>query len=152
MKISALRMFLVITPWLFSADVFAQLAPHPEADHGVIGYSTVAEALAALRKNPDVSIRVQDGWTIANDSKDKTIWSFAPEGHPAYPAAIKRHMYEKGGALYVGMTALCQAGKAVCDDLIREFEQMNARLGESMRKRAQEPDSPANAASSQDKH
>jgi len=140
-------MFFLIASWLFVADAFAQRAPLPETDHAAIGYSTVAEALNALRAKPDVSIRLQGGWTIANDPREKTIWSFAPEGHPAYPAAIKRHIYEKDGTVYVGMTALCQARKEVCDDLIREFEQMNARLSETMQKKAPSRNTPADSAS-----
>jgi hypothetical protein len=42
--------------------------------------------LQALRARHDVDISVQGGWTIVNDRANNTLWSFAPEGNPAYRA------------------------------------------------------------------
>lgn len=67
-----------------------------------IGYSSVSEALQALQARPDAKISVHQGWTIVdvNNGKDMTLWSFAPEDHPAHPAAIKRDILEKDGSVY----------------------------------------------------
>jgi hypothetical protein len=72
---------------------------------GSIGYPSVAAALGALRAKPNVRIATQGGWTIVDDRADKSIWSFTPAGHPAYPAAVKRSFVEKDGAIYIEISA-----------------------------------------------
>lgn len=54
----------------------------------------MAEALTDLRAKPGVVVRVEGHWTIAEERKEFVMWSFAPAGHPAYPAIIKRNLYE----------------------------------------------------------
>lgn len=140
------RIFLAATLGLGST-VHAQLVALPEADQPTIGYKTVAEALAALRAKPGVDMRVQGGWTIATEREANVLWSFAPQGHPAYPAAVKRHTYEKDDTAYIGMDVLCEASKTACDKLVREFQELNARIRESMQQKAQ-LDAPADVPAS----
>jgi hypothetical protein len=106
------------------------------ATQSAIGYPTVAAALDALRARGDIKISVQDGWTIVNEPKTNTFWSFTPAGHPAHPAAIKRTIVEKDGAFFIAMSGLCQAQKAACDKLMAEFRELNDRIRESMQRRA----------------
>jgi hypothetical protein len=101
-------------------------------DESGIGYPTVAAALEALKARSDVSISVQGGWTIINDKDGRTFWSFTPPDHAAHPAAVRRQLVEQNGAISIKMTALCQAGKAVCDQLIEDFKAMNARMAEQL--------------------
>jgi hypothetical protein len=106
-----------------------------EAQPGDIGYPTVAAALEALKAKPGTTLRMQGGWTIVNDPGESAVWSFTPPGHAAYPAAIKRYVFQKDGAMMVRMTALCQAEKSACDRLIEEFKELNERAGRQMREK-----------------
>ena len=103
-------------------------APLPEAPGSTIGYPTVAAALAALHAKAGVVFTNQNGWTVASDEAAQTIWSFAPEGNPAFPAAVKRQFVQRDGATYLDMKVLCGASKEACDDLVRSFEQLNAEM------------------------
>jgi hypothetical protein len=44
-----------------------------ESPNNEIGYSTAAEAIAALRSRPDVQISQQGGWTIVIDPRE-SLW------------------------------------------------------------------------------
>ncbi|MDB5959390.1 MAG: heat shock protein DnaJ-like protein [Massilia sp.] len=99
---------------------------------GSVGYPTVAAALEALKAKKDVTISIQGGWTIVDDAPAHTIWSFSPLGHPAHPAVVKRTIVENGGMVGMDMTALCQADKVSCDNLMEEFKALNARMSEAM--------------------
>lgn len=107
-------------------------APEGEPGERGIGYPTVADALEDLRARPDVQLSIQDGWTIVNDPVSQTLWSFTPPGHPAHPTAVKRTIIERDGNIDMDMRALCQAAKADCDALMREFEALNAAFRESL--------------------
>lgn len=114
----------------------AALSASAQEGRGV-GYPTVAAALEALRARSDVKISVQGGWTIVDDRPANTFWSFTPAGHPAHPAAVKRAIVSKDGALFIDMTALCEASKSACDKLMAEFKELNERMGQSMRGQVQ---------------
>jgi hypothetical protein len=108
-------------------------APLPE-QAGSFGYPTVAAALIDLRSRPGVAFRTENGWTIATDDASHTIWVFASEGQPAYPAAIKRQFVGDGhGGTSLDMSVLCEASKADCDNLVRTFEALNARMTAELR-------------------
>ncbi len=121
---------LAIACALFAAAAAAQ-------DGSGIGYPTVDAALQALKARSDVTVSVRDGWTIVDDRSASTIWSFTPPGHPAHPAAVKRTVVPRDGAMFVQMNALCQADKAACDRLIEEFKQLNERMAQDIRARKQ---------------
>jgi hypothetical protein len=82
-----------------------------------------------------ITVTQPDGWTIAVEPATKAIWSFAPAGHYAYPAVVRREIKQRGSDVYVEMVALCQAEKVPCDNLIREFQLLNQRMSESVRSR-----------------
>jgi len=98
--------------------------PLPERPSSV-GYDTVAAALADLRSHPDVVFTTENGWLIATNEAAKTIWSFAPEGYPAYPAVVKRQAVPQAGGSIIQMNVLCEASKRACDNLVRTFAEMN---------------------------
>lgn len=106
----------------------------PEAPRSTIGYESVAKALEALRARRDVSISVQGGWTIVDDTSNKTFWSFSPPSYPAYPAAVKREIKEGKGGIYVAMDIHCEASKAACDQLVVDFQKLNESVRQSMAK------------------
>jgi hypothetical protein len=101
------------------------VAPLPEVERSNIEYKSPAEALEALRSKPGVEISVQGGWTIAYEATSHVIWSFAPEKHASYPSVVKRAIVEKDGIVYLKMDVKCKASKDACDELVREFTQLN---------------------------
>ena len=110
--------------------------PLPEVGGSSIGYQSVQQALDALRLKPGVVVEESEGWTIITDKqseKSNSIWSFAPTTHPAYPAAVKRTIFERNGAVQIEMNVLCQAKKAPCDQLVRDFQALTEQLKARMR-------------------
>lgn len=115
----------------------------PFLGHGQegVGYPSVAAALEALKARSDVRLSVQGGWTIVDDPRDGSLWSFTPPSHPAHPAVVKRNPAQKDGAMYIQMRALCQADKAACDKLIEEFQELNRKIAADIQRRSQAPKS-----------
>jgi ribonuclease HI len=122
---------LVLTLFV-CASANAQLPPLPEATQSGIEYKSVAEALKALRAKPNVEISVQGDWTIVDEPANFALWSFAPKRHAAYPAVVKRKVVEKDGIVSIKTDVICEATKAACDALVREFMQMNQNLKPSL--------------------
>lgn len=99
--------------------------PLPEVSRSSVGYDTVAAALAALRSRPNVVFTTENGWLIATDEAAYTIWSFAPQSYPVYPAVVKRQIIPEGAGSVIQMSVLCEASKPACDNLVRTFAEMN---------------------------
>lgn len=97
-----------------------------------IGYPSVAAALSALRAREDVNISVEEGWTIITEPGGLTIWSFSPPDQPAYPAVARRVFHQEAGAWFIKMDVRCEAEKAACDELQRDFEALNENMSEAM--------------------
>lgn len=122
MAVAAAASFTIAICPLSAAQ--APQAPLPETPAN-IGYDTVAAALTGLRSRPGVVFTTEDGWLIATDEAAYSIWSFAPQGYPAYPAVVKRQAIPKGTGSVMAMSVVCEASKSACDDLVRTFSQMN---------------------------
>jgi hypothetical protein len=128
MRLYLLSALLVV---LCGSNPAAELpaGPLPEEPNSQVGYRTVAEAISDLQKRTDVKISTVRGWTIIADSKNLTVWSFAPSTYPAYPAVVKRSALSRaGGGSDVHISVLCEASKPACDDLVREFYSMTRKL------------------------
>jgi hypothetical protein len=93
----------------------------PASKGSNIGYKTVAEALASLKQMKGASFSSVRGWTIVTDEAHLTVWTFAPKSDPSYPAVVKRTVISTGGGSKVTLDVLCEADKASCDNLVREF-------------------------------
>jgi hypothetical protein len=95
-----------------------------------IEYQSVAEALAELSKKEGVKMNVSQGWTIITEENGTiiTMWSFAPQDNPAYPAVAKRVFYEEQSGWYVEMSILCEANKEACDKFNQDFVNLNEEM------------------------
>lgn len=111
-------------PLTASAGLSSTPAPL-SAQAEAIEYSSVAEALAALKTRAAVSIEVLQGWTIATEPDGSTTWAFAPPDHPAFPAVAKRVLYRDEDGWHLKMDVLCEAEPAACDQFVRHFEALN---------------------------
>jgi len=117
-----------------SLTLVALLSAGVRADDSSIGYPTVDAALDALRKDPHAQFSTRDGWTIVatEENGNHVLWSFTPKGHSAYPAAVKRTVLEKDGAVLINMQVLCFGTQAGCDKLVADFKELNERIKQSM--------------------
>jgi len=111
----------------------APSGPLAEASSPVIEYPNVAATLAGLHAKKGVVFRNENGWTVAEDTAAYTIWSFPPTGHPAYPSAVKRQIVQENAGSSIQMSVHCEASKQACDDLVRSFEELNAKMAAGMR-------------------
>ena len=84
--------------------------------------------MQALRTRPDIAVSVPDGWTIAEGGANQTLWSFAPEGNSAYPAAVKPQIKKTKDGIYIDMQIRCEATKEACDKLVIDFRNLNERM------------------------
>jgi hypothetical protein len=100
----------------------------PKAARSSIPYGSVAEASAALKARGDVQISEQAGWVIVSDEPQQTVWSFTASDHPAHPAFAKRSVVQKGDAISIETTVLCEAERSACDKLVSEFQSLNERM------------------------
>jgi hypothetical protein len=98
-----------------------------------IGYSSVAQALSALRAKAGVTFSNNADWTIANDT-DGSIWSFTPASHYAHPSVGQRRLIAQDGNYYVRTEILCQAQKAACDRLHADYQLLDRRMTDAIRK------------------
>jgi hypothetical protein len=123
-----LHVLLKLAPGLFLFPPSVAVAqPLMEAPQPTIGFENVASAITALRTKSGVEFTTKSGWLIATDLGERTIWSFAPVGYPAYPAVVKRQVFAHGtGASSVTMSVQCEASKDACDALVKEFARMNS--------------------------
>jgi hypothetical protein len=111
------------------------VAPLAEAHQHTTGYPSVAAALKDLHSRPAVKFSVQNGWTVAVDDAERSIWSFPPQGHAAYPSAVRRQIREGKDGVTLDMAVQCEASKAACDDLVRTFQDLNTRMSTALQRK-----------------
>lgn len=131
-----MRTLLPLSLILWSLVAAAQTEPQQATG---VGFKSVAEAMTALKDKPGVmvSTRSRDQWIIINEAGSKINWSFAPVGHYAYPAVVRREIkVNDDGKLVMQTRAMCDSGKSACERLIAEFNESNRRAYENTQKPA----------------
>ena len=130
------RLFIPLVPSGISHTSGELVIRYPVTDprkSSGIGYPSVAAALADLHSKPEVIFREEAGWIIAEDRSHFTLWSFATEGDPAYPSAVKRTaVQEAGGSVTMNMNILCESTQDACDKLVANFNELNERARDSL--------------------
>lgn len=108
--------------------------PAPFAEQAsAIGFTTVASARDALAEREGaVATTDASGWTVVSEDRTQTLWSFAPDAHPAHPAVVRRQLVHRDGVLYIEMEVLCEGPKPACNRLEVEFEALNAKAREEI--------------------
>ena len=110
-----MKTFLSLSLIFSSFVAAAQTAPQQASG---VGYKSVAEAMAAVKDKPGVTVttRARDQWIIINEAEAKINWSFAPAGHYAYPAVVRREIkVNDEGKLVMQTRALCDSGVSACE-------------------------------------
>lgn len=88
--------------------------------------------MAALSTKPGVTMKIENGWVIADEVTNKVFWSVPPASSPASPAVVKRVLYHDGNMMKIRMDVLCGRTKIACDQLVLGFRQLNAKLQEQL--------------------
>ena len=103
-----------------------------------IPYTRVAEALDKLKAmdGNGTVVTESEGWVTINEPLATAQWSFAPPGHEAYPAVVRR-IIQRGPeqAVNVDTALLCEAKAEACGRLRQQFEQMNERIVQGVKAR-----------------
>ncbi len=84
--------------------------------------------LLKLESDGETEIREERNWVVATSNKLRTIWSFPPKSHPAYPSYVKREVIEKDGTIFMETSVRCGAEKSQCDELVKDFIELNAKV------------------------
>jgi hypothetical protein len=124
----------LLSLFLIFGGVAAVAQTEPLGPTGV-GFKTVEEAMTVLKDKPGVTVttRSRDQWIIINEPWLKINWSFAPVGHYAYPAVVRRDIkVNDEGKLVMQTRALCDSGRSACERLIAEFNESNRRAYENL--------------------
>jgi len=128
------------TPVASFAQTTADPPTTPSAPAGV-GFKNVADALAALKTRPGAKVSQRDGWTIITEQGGAIVWSFTTDTHPAHPAVVRRAIVVgDDGVARIEMASLCQAEKASCDRLMKDFRDLTERSSRAMKERMKSAD------------
>jgi hypothetical protein len=130
-------LFYAITWILFLAVAFpaqpAESSPRLVISEGsYIGYATVADALATMKAQGFLELPGLNGSVSFAESDNRTTWTFAGKGDPAYPAVV-RYVYTRiGDVLHVEITTLCEAPEGPCGKFRTEIRDNIQELGKLM--------------------
>ena len=103
------------------------------AQGSAIDFQSVAAARTALQAEPGVKQSSNDGWLVIEDT-DGSLWSFTPAGHYANPSVGRRTLQQRQGEFFVETQILCQAQKPQCDRLKADYELLDKRMSEALRR------------------
>lgn len=112
---SHLKSLVALLSTLTSCVALAQTTLPQAETSADIPYSSLDEALKDLRSKPSVEFRNEGGWLVAYDSVAIVSWLLTPEGHPAYPSIVKRHIVNRADGASMATEIRCFASKATCD-------------------------------------
>lgn len=109
-------------------SVSATMHERAEGDASGFGYESVEDAFAALSaKEGAIRREGPTGWTEIEDGIENTLWSFAPEEHPAYPSVVRRTIAGVGQSIRIDMDAICESNQAACEALMQNMLKMNEK-------------------------
>jgi len=93
----------------------------------------VFERLTKVEKLPELSR--DSSYVALRDAPNMITWTFTVPGHAAYPAVVcRRIVQDSGGRLSLGTQISCDAPEAACLALKRDFDALNARMMEELKK------------------
>ena len=111
-----------------------QIAEGPAEMCGLVGQNAAelverARQSSSLKATPIDSDRFE--FFATEDHSYQLVATLPSE--PAYPAVSCRHTYEKDGALRMARSMRCDAGRAECDALFLEFQELDAEMTRRLR-------------------
>src|SRR5262245_10795392 len=120
-------------PLVCVAGLLVACASHPPQGEtsSTIGYESVRDAFEALQQKPGTQLTNRGGLMVIRDDEARTMWSFVPEGHAAYPAVAKASLVIVDGRGRVDLRIKCESTKEACDAFAAD---MAARTSEAARR------------------
>lgn len=109
---------------------------------GAIAYHSHGEALAALRAQPSITERQENGWIVLHDPAGPVFWSITAPANGWHPSIVRRALVTEGGQVTVQMSVKCGVTKPACDSLVQTFQASNERLRQRATAQAQAVPSP----------
>src|SRR5438094_283919 len=86
--------------------------------------------------NPPSAVTHTGQYLAIFDQASKIMWTFTADGHAAHPSVVcRRIVQEAGGSLSLLMNVHCVAAEAACLQLKRDFEALNARMIDELKKK-----------------
>ena len=119
---------------IWPCAALAQDAEQESSPASSIGYDSVQQAFDAVSADPEASRSEYEGWALFTQKADGKyiLWSFTPEEHPGHPSAVRREVMRKDGEVFISMGVLCYSSQRDCDDLVEQFQQINARIKQKL--------------------
>jgi hypothetical protein len=133
------RLLILLIAACVGQATAGELSPVTEATGPTIGYATVDEALESLRSDADVVEREQQGWLLFEDRRQLIFWSFVPYDHAAFPSVVKRQVVKRDGAMHMATSVHCEASKQACDQLVRDFGQLDEQMKQAIKAKKSDP-------------
>jgi len=123
-----LKLIAVVFLSLIGFNAFAENAK--PASLIEMNTATVADTLKVLQKDSSRRFVDHNGWLVAEKRIEggSELWSFTPEDHEAYPAAVQRLITDGKESLAIEMNIQCDAPTDACDRLTELFTVMNENL------------------------
>ena len=83
-----------------------------------------------LQQHPRSGLGIFDDWVVVrvNNSVEKSIWSFPPVTHPAFPAAVQREIIDTGSGISIETRVNCLSGQVLCEQFFRDYIAMSAKV------------------------
>lgn len=100
------------------------------ADLETMNTATVADTLAELKNDVLREFANHNGWIVGEKRIEggSELWSFVPEAHEAFPAAVQRLITDGDDGLKIEMNIQCDGPQEACDKLDNLFSVMNENL------------------------
>ena len=94
------------------------------------------QLLNELKNNPNAVFSENNGWVIVNvkSADEMSLYSFTPESHSAYPSIVKREVLQDNDAVYIDTSVTCGSAKEICDQLVKDFLDLNNNVQQQMQK------------------
>lgn len=111
-----------------------RLADGPAAMCGIVG-ADASDLLATARQSADLrAVPIASDRFEMFEGGDPVRYQLVATlpREPAYPAVTCRELYEEGGALRMKRSMRCDAERADCDALFREFQALDAEFTRAM--------------------
>ncbi len=95
-------------------------------------FASVAEVRQHLQAKDNVQMTHHEGWIIAHDLEEESVWTFTQADHPAHPAVFVRYVERIGAERRLKSWGLCEADDQACAQLAEHFEELLDQQRESM--------------------
>ena len=124
------RMARINAALAFAVALNLGLAAPADAEgrlHNLCGWTVRSpqEAFDRLAKQKNVrGIQRTSEYISYHDQVADRVWTFTVAGHSAHPAVICRYPTSDG----IQMNVVCGGTKAICDELVRQFEEQTRKV------------------------